>query len=387
MKNLHPVYFVFLSILHGFVFAPPKYPPSPKHAIQPVASFTAPTISIQSGTFQTITVGPVTGAEICQGQSLVLEATASPTPFRYNWYLDASYIGTGNTISVNQEGDYTARAADASNVEGADSAPITVFVNQAPAQLSIQCTGSASFCNSTPITLNAQLNTGQRATYQWFLNGSPVATGPSYSTNVAGNYTVQATNYCGNLTSPVVTLNQVTAPPTGLSVSAAGGATQICSGDNILLSTTLSSGSSVGYQWYLNSLASPISGATNSTYSATAAGNYLVQAFNGCGTVQSSYNLTGGSAPTSTTLLNTSPTLACQGTSVVLNATQVGANILGYEWYRDGVLVRNTTISSALFTQSGLYTVRAFNNCGPSPISNAVTVGIVSPPQNTSFTF
>src|SRR5205823_13691370 len=103
------------------------------------------------------------------------------------------------------------------------------------------------------------------------LDGHPIAGAMNrqYVATASGNYTVVVTtNGCSSAASAAttVTVNPIPATPT----INAGGPTTFCAGANI----TLTSSSGTGNQWSLNG--SPIGGATNNTYIATASGNYTV---------------------------------------------------------------------------------------------------------------
>src|SRR4029077_10008942 len=86
------------------------------------------------------------------------------------------------------------------------------------------------------------------------------------SGSVTLNLTITAPNGCIVSGSTPVTINPIPPAPT----ITPGGPTTFCAGGSV----TLSSDSASGNQWYLNG--NPIGGATNTTYLATASGNYTV---------------------------------------------------------------------------------------------------------------
>ncbi|MFN5318558.1 MAG: M4 family metallopeptidase, partial [Bacteroidia bacterium] len=148
----------------------------------------------------------------------------------------------------------------------------------------ISLNGSSSFCAGNSVTLigNALPN------YQWRLNGNPIsgATASSYTTGVAGVYTLSA-NACGTTsTSSPVTLvsNSATAVISANELSS-------CS------AITLNASTSPGYalQWMLNG--SDIPGATASSYSATSSGNYSLRIQSTIGPAQTLNNTTAVSIP------------------------------------------------------------------------------------------
>lgn len=103
--------------------------------------------------------------------------------------------------------------------------------------------------------------------YNWFLDGNPLGlTTPTIYGNSAGVYTCDITiETCVNVSNPL-TLQLYTLPVVTLSPSPTA---LLCPTVGSVLLTGTSGGTS---QWYLNG--APISGATNSTYSATAVGLY-----------------------------------------------------------------------------------------------------------------
>jgi hypothetical protein len=131
--------------------------------------------------------------------------------------------------------------------------------------------GSASICQGTSLTLQA--NTGTGLTYQWFLNGQAIAgaIGASFSAVTAGSYAVQVANTCAPVRSSAVVVS-VNSPQTPM-VTANG--------------FTLMTNAASSIQWLMNGV--PIPGATGATYAVVQSGRYSVQGnVNGCGVAISS---------------------------------------------------------------------------------------------------
>jgi len=137
----------------------------------------------------TVTVNAIPGtptvtasgsATFCQGGSVTF--TSSSTSGN-QWYKDGNAISgaTNQTYIAAASGSYTVRATG----NGCASNPSTaqaVTVNPTPPQPTITQTGNS---------LQSSVSTGN----QWFLNGSPIsgATSQTYSTTIAGIYSVQTT--------------------------------------------------------------------------------------------------------------------------------------------------------------------------------------------------
>lgn len=129
----------------------------------------------------------------------------------------------------------------------------------------ITASGSLSFCEGDSVSLTVSPSTG--FTYKWQANSTDIsgATDTLYTAHTSGNYTAIISNgTCTNTSAAVV----VVANPLPQPTIAANGA-------------SLSTGTFATYQWYLNG--NIISGATNSTLTATQDGDYTVEVTDGNG--------------------------------------------------------------------------------------------------------
>ncbi len=230
-------------------------------------SFTKVVVASAPAAVPAITAGgPVS---ICTGSSVVLTAASTTTGATYAWYLNGTAItgATSATYTANAAGSYTA-IATANGCPSAASAATTITVNAIPVIPVITNSGSTTFCTGGSVTLTAA-STTTGSSYAWYRNGTAIAgaTSAVYTAGIAGSYTVIATaNGCSSAYSAVtaVTVNATPATPT---ISQAG--------------FVLTSSSTTGNQWYLNG--TPITGATNATYTSTANGTYtLMVTTNGC---------------------------------------------------------------------------------------------------------
>src|SRR6185503_10679922 len=131
----------------------------------------------------------------------------------------------------------------------------------------------------------------------------------------------------------------------------ANGSTSICTGSSVRLDVVTASG--LGYQWQLNGV--DISGATASSYFASAAGNYSCNVSNTCGGSITTNTLSVSivnNAP-SATITAGGPTSFCTGTTVTLSAN-TGSG-LSYQWQKDGVNIAPVT-STYTASSTGSYT-------------------------------
>jgi len=176
---------------------------------------------------------------------------------------------------------------------------------------------------------------------------------------------------------------QITTQPVDTSVSEGGYIT-------LTLTVTATGDPSPTYQWFFNNAA--ISDATESILRLTGitaahAGNYFVRVSNSVGTVQSR---------TAVVKVFTKPVFVTQpaavvtqprGATVTLKGTATANPAPTYQWNRDGAPITGATTSTltltnAVETQSGTYTLVATNQAG-STTSDSSVVTIYGPPEIT----
>ncbi|HAP01849.1 MAG TPA: hypothetical protein DCQ93_08005 [Bacteroidetes bacterium] len=133
--------------------------------------------------------------------------------------------------------------------------------------------GPTSFCAGSNVVLNAS---PAGYSYQWYRNNILIAgaTNISYQTGTTGTYKVMICNNSSN----TIHVTSYTNPTSTISPSVSP--QYICSGSSIVFNAN--TGTGLTYQWKKNGTS--ISGATNSSYTATSAGIYkvLVTNSNGC---------------------------------------------------------------------------------------------------------
>jgi hypothetical protein len=308
--------------------------------------------------------GPIT---LCAGSTAILNANTG-TGFSYQWQNNAINISgaTASTLTVGSTGNY--RCIITQNGCLTTSAQASVTVNPLPAA-NITPASATTFFTGGSVVLNGVLISG--ATYQWYKDGVLIsgAIGSNYTATTSGNYSYIVTRLGCSAQASVVTVTVT--PTSGVAVTAQT-TTTFCQGGSVILEAT--NGAGYTYQWTRNGVA--ISGATNSTYSATTNGNYTcVVSYLGSSTVPAAIavNVTplpsAGIAPSSATF--------CQGSSATLNATPTGTGI-GYQWQRNGTTIAGATNSSYVAIVGGNYTcVVTQNGCSNTSVPSSVVVNAI----------
>jgi hypothetical protein len=137
------------------------------------------TVSVTVNALPTITTSG--NAAICPGGITTVTASGANT---YNW-MPGNTTGSSQSVSPSATTTYTITGTDANNCS--NTALVTVTVGTPPALPSI--TTSANVLTSTV--------TG--SSYQWYLNGNPIAsaTSQSYTVTQGGSYTVEVFDVIG----------------------------------------------------------------------------------------------------------------------------------------------------------------------------------------------
>jgi len=146
----------------------------------------------------------------------------------------------------------------------------------------------------------------------------------------------------------------------------------------------------LSYQWFLNDLGNPISGATNSSLTLTnlqtsQTGIYFVQATGTYGTtISSSAQLTVTTDPPSFTSQPTSRSVLA-GNSTTFSASAVGSLPLSYQWFFNtntliaGATNASLTVTNVQLANAGMYSVQVTNAYGSTNSTNAL-LAITFPP-------
>jgi len=147
------------------------------------------------------------------------------------------------------------------------------------------------------------------------------------------------------------------------------GTVSFCPGFSSTLSTVPVVGGT--YQWYNGT--SAISGATNSSYAATTAGNYYLQLTSSASCADTSNHVTAvvDPAPTAAVTTGSSATFCTPGSVVLTETSGTGSS---YQWYNAAGPIAGATNSSYTATTTGRDSVIISNSYGCADTSAAVVV-------------
>ena len=306
--------------------------------------------------------GPVV---FCAGESVTLDAGPGQD---YLWSTGA----TTQTITVSTGGLYEVLVTDQYGCGGTDDETVTIL--QLPNAV-IQPGGPIFLCSQDTVTLSAS-NTF--VNYNWSPGGGSTSSVEVWET---GSYTVTVTdpnNGCVATSAPVQVTVNTTEPP----YIVASGPTEFCAGESVSLS--VSPGPYSSYSW--------TSGSTTPSIVVTETGYYGVTVIDGNDCLDSS--LVGN--PIYIEAWDPQPNAVQQGDSIVITNGPFEA----YQWYFNGAPIPGATGSVHYPSQSGNYTVQAWdeNDCsgssfnveftftGIADLSSAYDVRIYPNPTRGSFT-
>jgi hypothetical protein len=309
------------------------------------AMSSATTLSVISA--PTLTIKANGATNICLGDSVILTGDTSSTWF-YQWQRFSA--GTWQLVNSNTD-TYVAKAAGTfrlviTTTSGCNvSSNSIVITSGGITQATLQgIPGNGVLCYGDSVRLI--INTGGggggggQFQYRWMKDGDTIvgATTRNYTIKTSGTYkgvVISATCKAGTRDTTFTFINS------GAGITPTGTA-NLCQNDTLNFTATGDPGST--FQWNLNAAA--ISGATNATYRASAAGSYnCIISLQGC-----NFN----SAATVVTLYNnpTAPT-------VLQNVNNLASSLqaVGYQWYFNNAPIVGATSQFYYAYTTGFYMV------------------------------
>ncbi|WP_181163764.1 T9SS type A sorting domain-containing protein [Pontibacter mangrovi] len=342
----------------------------------PCVSAASAPVAVTVNPFPVAEVTAATETELCEGESVILNVTPVEGA-TYQWQLNGADITgeTGTSFTADAPGSYTVVVT--TNSCPTTSNAIAVSVNPMPVAVITQGP-EALLCEGGQVTLTAQ--TGAGYSYQWYLDGSPIATATesAYNATEAGAYTVEVT--LGNCTasSEATTVTEQLLPTVAILASPDE---PVCAGESVVLTASINpetpATGSYTYRWFEAGAPATTLG-TDATFAAFASGVYNVEVtVNTCSvTAISPVTVTVNQRPAAN-ITATGPLDFCEGGSVTLNvsdAVPVGDSYT-YEWFNGSTSLGNNSPSLNV-TASGTYTVSITNSAGCTNTAEAVIVRV-----------
>jgi hypothetical protein len=242
----------------------------------------------------------------------------------------------------------------------------------------VSASGATTFCEGSNVLLTSSAVNGN----QWYLNGNLIngATGNTYSTSIAGTYTVVVQeNGCTSDPAQKVILTVLPRQQPRITSS---GPLSICNGSSVVLTSS----AATSYQWYRNWVLIP--GATAQSYTATEPGYYYNVVTNTCDDGYDSVLVRVSSTPATLStpvVQNSGETTFCPGSAVLLWTNLVQG--VRYQWFKNDTLIAGASDTVYRATGSGVYTVRVHNVCNNDSLTSAgLNVRVLTVPDTLVIT-
>ena len=296
---------------------------------------------------QVPTISMIGDTVFCAGDSLTLLSNV-------NHGIRWSTGDTSATLIRKTSGTISLTYTDTNNC-AAVSKSVRVVSNPVPSVPNILAAGPTTFCDGNSVTLNSSSASNNK----WSNSDSSA----SIVVSKSGNYTVTSYNQFGCESTSANLLVTVNSLPSKPSITA-GGATTICQGDSVILSSS----SLVGNQWSTTDTVNSITAKSTGAYS------LKIVDSNKCESPLTTINVMVNPVPSAPIVTASGPTGFCQGDSVVLTSSVLNGN----NWSQ-GDSIQSITVKT-----SGNYFVKLINNIGCEAVSNTISVNVGNLPPTPS---
>jgi PKD repeat protein len=315
------------------------------------------TKTVSVGAYPVAAVTANASLTFCSGGRVTLSVPYDPE-YSYTWQVDGVPLTGGNSYSYVAQltGDYSVKVVNPKGNCTTISSEVSITSLEAPAAPYISKSGSQTFCEGDSVELSVT-NT-LNYTYQWKKDGGLVGTGYEYHAKSSGGYslTVKNTEGCSAEATDTVEVVVRDAPsPGNISVS---GPSTFCQGGSV----TLSVPATTGYTYKWKNEYGEITGATTSSYAATATGIYKLEVMNstGCGAETTPVTVTVKATPDKPVITSANYSEGiCPGENPITLSASSTVPGYRYMWIRNGELQYTDTLSYIEFYEQGIYKLRA----------------------------
>gem|GEM_PF-1257973 len=309
-----------------------------------------------------------TGPLTCTLTTVTVSAT-SDVPATYRWAGPSGFTSTAQSFTTATAGTYSVTVTAANGCTAVTSTSVGQDV-VAPT-VTTSNTGPLT-CTLTTVTVSA--TAGEAVTYRWSGPGNFSATTQSFNTSTPGTYTVVVTAANGCTATATSTINQNTAPPTGVVASNNGPIT--CNLAAVGVSVVSSGG--VAYRWVgpggFTTTAQNFTTSVAGTYSVT------VTSANGC-TATASTSVGQDIAPPAGVAATNNGPITCAQPSATVSASSTTSGVT-YRWAGPGGFTASTQSFATNLAGTYSVTLTAPNGC---TATTSTTVGQnIAPPTGVA---
>ena len=302
--------------------------------------------------------------EICEGNSLLLEAPAGANS--YTWlYNNLIQNNFTSSFEADQIGSYQVIVSNG-DCEAASDVVLVTAVTEA-ADLTLNVSETQEICSGESVSL--EVPEGADA-YQWFLNGEAIdgANMAQFMASMNGLYHVEGTLGSCMTSSDEVFVQVVSNPDASLNFV---GSEEICSDETFEL--MLPQGAEI-YEWYLDG--ELVQSSESNAFTANTSGVYNAIAFTAsCEAASENFELTVVEQPEVTIEQETFNSI-CEDDEITFTLSGNADNIV---WIKDGEVIEDENGLSLTTNEPGAYEVSANNgNCFAN--SNIVNLAVFEIP-------
>ncbi len=303
----------------------------------------------------------------CNTGSIQLQGVSNTPGVTFSWVGPNSFSSTLQNPFVSVEGEYVLTVASPNGCTRSMVTQVTSDGSLPSAELTSP-NGLEVTCANTSVLLQGESN--QNATFNWYLNGSPVGAGASISVSMGGTYLLvvtSAVNGCTNTQSVDVVEN--IEPPMIQDIQ---GGTIDCLSGSLSLSVSASP-SNVTFQWagpngFQSNMKTPIVSVPG-VYTVT------VTRENGC-TVQQSVEVDQSSDVPENVQVSYTDILDCNHPSTQVQVSSTTSGVL-YSWSGPGGYTSSTAINTVSIP--GIYYVTVTD-----PVNHCIVQGQIDVLQDIS---